>query len=231
MAGRRSLTQAEERQLLRVARKLSARDRALITTQWQTGYRIHEVLSLRVGDILRNGAITSKIGITPRHLKGGYGGTRWVPVLPELSRALQNHIAWLRRGFNITPDLPLFISRKRAVCGAFKAISRVQAHAIVRRCFRLANIEDDGRLGTHSLRKTFARNVYRHSGNDLMVLKAALHHSDVDTTQKYLEVREDDVMAAIAKCDFTRRGRKRREQLPVLGSKIRWPRARTKRAA
>jgi hypothetical protein len=35
-----------------------------------------------------------------------------------------------------------------------------------------------------------------------MVLKAALNHNDVSVTQKYLEA---DVMAAIARCDFTRR--------------------------
>ncbi len=38
-----------------------------------------------------------------------------------------------------------------------------------------------------------------------MILKAALNHSDVAIAQKYLEADEDDVMAAIARCDFTRK--------------------------
>ncbi len=70
--------------------------------------------------------------------------------------------------------------------------------------FAAAGIENDGRLGTHTLRKTWARKVYQNSGNDIMILKAALNHSDVSVTQKYLEADEDEVMAAIAKCDFTR---------------------------
>lgn len=60
-------------------------------------------------------------------------------------------------------------------------------------------------MGTHTLRKTWARKVYKHSGNDIMILKAALNHSDISATQKYLEADEDKVMAAIAKCDFTRK--------------------------
>jgi hypothetical protein len=180
MAGRRPLTQSEERQLLRLVRKLHPRNRALITTQWFTGFRIHEILSLTVASVLRSGAIVSQIGITPRFLKGNYGCTRWVPVLPELHRALTRQLWWLDRKFGLRPDLTLFPSRKRCRGGVVRAICRTQAHDIVKATFHQAGIEDDGRLGTHSLRKTFARNVYKHSGNDLMVLKAALHHSDVD---------------------------------------------------
>ncbi len=43
-----------------------------------------------------------------------------------------------------------------------------------------------------------------------MLLKRALGHADVAATQRYLEIEEDDVMAAIARCDFTRRPRCRR---------------------
>jgi len=46
--------------------------------------------------------------------------------------------------------------------------------------------------------------VYRNSGHDIMVVKAALHHADVSTTQIYLDVDESAVEAAIRKCDFTR---------------------------
>jgi integrase len=113
MAGRRALTRAEERQLLRVVRKLKPRDRALVTTQWFTGFRIHEVLSLRFGDVVRNGELVTSVGIAPRHLKGHYGRTRWVPVLPELRRALLDHLRWLRRCYEVKPTLPLFRSRQR----------------------------------------------------------------------------------------------------------------------
>jgi len=86
---------------------------------------------------------------------------------------------------------------------------------VIKSAFEAAGILDDGRLGTHSLRKTWAKHVYKHSGNDLLILKAALNHSCVSVTQAYLAVDEDDVAAAIRGCDFTRRSRKVKIALSV----------------
>jgi integrase len=207
MAGTRALTTDEERQLLRTVRRLCPRDRALVTLQWFTGFRIREVLSLTVGSILREGEITDTIGIQPRFLKGNRGGTRWVPVLPEMRRALRYLLWWLRLKYEVSPSLPLFPSRQRNADGCVRSICRMQAYEIVTRAFTTAGIVNDGRLGTHVLRKTFARKVYENSGRDLLVLKAALHHSDVRTTERYLEVAEDEVLAAITRSDFTRHRR------------------------
>lgn len=77
-------------------------------------------------------------------------------MLQELRRALDRHLRWLER-----------------------PVTRVQAHSIIKAAFAAEGIENDGRLWTHTLRKTFARSVYKNSGNDIIVLKAALNHSDV----------------------------------------------------
>lgn len=204
MPGRRPLTPTEERQLLRVVRRLPARDCALVTTQWFSGARISEVLALRVKDVWRNGALVSKVGFAPRVLKGHYGSTRWVPVVPELARALDRHLGVLRRSLEVSGDLPLFMSRQENTDGTARALSRESARLILRQVFQAAGIEDDGRLGTHSLRKTWARAVYRNSGNDIALLRVALGHSDVGVSQRYLEVDADDVAAAVMACDFTR---------------------------
>lgn len=62
--------------LLAVVRDLPPRDRALITLQWFSGFSLYEVLSMTVGSVCRGGAVVEKIGISPRHLKGGYNRTR-----------------------------------------------------------------------------------------------------------------------------------------------------------
>jgi integrase len=204
MAGCRPLTEPEERALLRVVRKLDPRDRALVTSQLLTGFRISEVLSLTVGAVFKGGQIVSKIGIAPHNMKGGYGTTRWVPVLPELERALASLIRNLGQRYELSADLPLFLSRQDDTDGQARAITRERAHKIVKGAFARAGIADDGRLGTHSLRKTFARKVYAHAGKDLMVLKKALNHSSVAITQRYLEVVEDEVFRAIQRCDRSR---------------------------
>jgi integrase len=218
MAGRRALNSLEERTLLSVVRSLPPRDRCLITALWFTGFRISEILSLTIGSVVRNREIVSKIGIEPRNMKGGYGRTRWVPVLPELRRALHSNLGWLRRRLELSPAMPLFISRECDEVGNLRPLTRESARRKMHAAYRAAAIENDGRLGTHTLRKTWARKVYRNSGNDIMILKAALNHSDVSITQKYLEVDEDEVMAAIKRCDFTRRPKapKQTIQMPVV---------------
>lgn len=103
--------------------------------------------------------------------------------------------------------MPLFPSRKSGPGGRLRAISRVQAHNIIKAAFAAAGIEDDGRLGSHSLRKTMAQNCHRHSRSPLIV-KAILGHSQISSTMAYLEADAVEIQAAIASCDFTRRPRK-----------------------
>ena len=134
MAGRRALTSLEERMLLSVVRELPPRDRCLISTQWFCGLRISEVLSLRVGSVLRSGEIVGKIGVPPRHLKGGYGTTRWIPVVPELYSALSSYLGRLRRRFELSPDMPLFLSRQVEALRNLRLLTRERARNLPR-CF------------------------------------------------------------------------------------------------
>jgi len=94
--------------------------------------------------------IVSKIGIAPRNMKGGYGRTRWTPVLPELHRALFGYLCWLRRRFELPPDMSLFISREADESGNLRPLTRESARRIMHGAFAAAEVENDGRLGTHS---------------------------------------------------------------------------------
>lgn len=216
MAGRRPLTPAEQRQLIRIARRLPARDGALITAQLMSGFRIAEVLSLTVGSVMRNGELSTKIGIAPRNMKGGYGRTRWVPVVPELRRALSRHLNCMRTRWELTPDLPLFLSRQVTADGNARSITTEMARLIMHHAFSRAGIENDGRLGTHSLRKAWARNTYEACGKDICLLRAALNHSDVSISQRYLEVNAEELEAAMRAVDFTRGPRRRSKHLNVV---------------
>jgi integrase len=162
-----------------------------------TGFRIFEVLSLRYGSVWRGDEMLPSIGVAPSHLKGGYGRTRWIPILPELKLALESLRHWLRLRFELNPDLPLFVSRVGDEEGRAQPLSSERARVITQRMFAKAGIDDDGRLGTHTLRKTWARRVYEASGKDIMVLRDALGHSDVSISQRYLEVGRERVLDAI----------------------------------
>lgn len=197
MAGRRPLTRSEEEALLATLQDMNPRDRALVTTQWMTGFRISEVLSLTYSSVWRADEMLPAIGVAPAHLKGGYGRTRWIPILPELRTALEVLHNWLRLRFDLRHDLPLFVSREGDADGYARPLSREQARTIIMSTFEKAGVRNDGRLGTHTLRKTWARNVYDAAGKDIMVLRDALGHADIGTSQRYLDVGRDRVLEAI----------------------------------
>jgi integrase len=90
-------------------------------------------------------------------MKGGYGRTRWIPVLPELHRALFSYVGWLRMRLELSPGMPLFISREGDAEGNLRPVTRESDRRIMHAAFAAAGVENDGRLGTHTLRKTWAR--------------------------------------------------------------------------
>lgn len=60
LSGSRPLTAHEERIFLRHVRRLSPRNRALITAQMFLGFRISEVLALTIGHVLHHGHATRR---------------------------------------------------------------------------------------------------------------------------------------------------------------------------
>lgn len=206
MAGCRPLTRPEERRLLSVVRRLPPRDRALITTQWFSALRISATIGLTVGQVWRHNALVAEIAIPPRNLKGKRGRTQRIAVTRELARALTHQLWWLRLKYKLTPELPLFPSRQAGPDGGVRPLTRIQAHTIIKHAFARAGILDDGRLGSHCLRKTAAAKAWAHC-KDPLVLRDLLGHADLRTSQLYLDSNESAVRAALLAGDFTRRPR------------------------
>ena len=83
----------------------------------------------------------------------------------------------------------------------WRPISREQAWRIEKAAYAAAGIWDQ--TGTHSKRKTFAREVLSRAKQDpavdepLLVVKEALGHVSLDSTQRYLGVAQDAVRRAI----------------------------------
>ena len=55
-----------------------------------------------------------------------------------------------------------------------------------------------GKVGTHSLRKTFADRVYDALDRDLVKTQRALGHRNINSTVHYLSFQEEEIDAAIA---------------------------------
>ena len=71
---------------------------------------------------------------------------------------------------------------------------RQTAHDILKTAFTAAGL--NGKLATHSLRKSFAQRVYDQSG-DIYLVQELLGHKNISTTQRYLGVNYADARAAV----------------------------------
>jgi integrase len=94
----------------------------------------------------------------------------------------------------ISGQSPLFISRKHDKNGNLKAISRQQAHDLLKALF--AKIGEFGNVSTHTLRKTFAARIYEQTGK-LEIVQIALGHKSINSTISYLAFGSDDLNRAI----------------------------------
>lgn len=188
MKGARPLTDTE---IKAIAGRLSVRDRALFTLGLRSGFRVSELLSVRVQDVVdQAGAILDRVYVSRGHMKGRATG-RAVVLHPEARAAIAAWLEELRADGPLDPKAPLFVSRK----GAAHAIGRVHAWRILQTAYSRAGIS--GKLGTHAMRKTFASRVYELLGHDLVKTQRALGHASINSTVAYLSFADSEVEAAI----------------------------------
>jgi len=195
MATARHLLPDEEVKLLSALDR--RRDQVLFLFGRLTGFRITELLSVRVGDIWDLAGVRSEITLSRQRLKGGQGvqrrrvRSRTVPLNPRLRAALQTYLDERFAGAEPAPDAFLFASRT----GENRPISRVQAYRILKAAAAATGRPE--RVATHSLRKTFAHDVFERSGHNLVLTQRALGHSSVMTTARYVSPDEEAISAAI----------------------------------
>ena len=158
------------------------RNRGLFMLGVSTGGRISELLSLRVGDVYQNSKAVSDLLYNRSIVKGGEV-SRAVPVNVDGRDAIEELIVWHREKYAmIAPTHPLFPSRNK---NGTVAMNRQTAHDMLKTAFMAAGL--NGKLATHSLRKSFAQRVYEQSG-DIYLVQELLGHRNVATTQKYIGV-------------------------------------------
>jgi integrase len=142
------------------------RNKALFICGVRSGFRISELLSLTVGDVQQHGKIVDHVTVARRHMKKTEGRT--VPLHPEARAALSVWLEVLAKMLKATlgPQTPVFCSRVRDTeTGLRRAISREQAWRTLKEAFNSNELV--GKLGTHAMRKTFARRMYERLERDL----------------------------------------------------------------
>ena len=167
------------------------RNRGLFMLGVSTGGRISELLSLTIGDVYQNGGAVSDLLYSKSIVKGGEV-SRAVPVNVDGRDAITALIDWHQEKYaTLAPGRPLFPSRNKR---GSVAMNRQSAHEMLKAAFMAAGL--NGKLATHSLRKSFAQRVYEQSG-DIYLVQELLGHRNISTTQKYLGVNYADARAAV----------------------------------
>ena len=155
----------------------------LLLLGFNTGLRIGDICTLRVGDVRgreRVRVIAEKTDkMTDIKLQE--------PVRRAIDAALKN---------SSPEDFALLSRQKNRKNGASRPISRQRCYAIVKEIAERAGFTEH--VGCHTLRKTFAWNFYQADG-DLAKLQKVLNHSSQEATIHYLGLDQLAVDQAIDK--------------------------------
>lgn len=191
MKGCRPLTEAEVALVqASFGGRYAVRDRALFLLGVKSGFRISELLSLRLGDVFQHGHVVDRVTVPRRYMKGKQE-SRTVLLHPEAKAALAAWLMTLPHLRKVSRDTFVFQSRK----GTNRPIGKIQAWKILHEA--VTTNELPGKVGTHAMRKTFANCIYERSGHNLIATQQAMGHKHVNSTQQYLSFRQEDIDALI----------------------------------
>lgn len=194
MRGCQPLTRDQVKRVLKVTK--SNRDNAMLTLGFSTGYRISELLRIKICDVA---TATGEIFHSVHVAKTKNGEGRAVPLNTDSRKSLKRLVGEL---FDSGHDInaPLFGGRKNQ---GNTAIKRQQAWKIIKNLFELASVVG-GKFtyATHSLRKTFAARMKEALKGDLQQIQAALGHKSITSTIAYLSFDIGEVNQAIQELSY-----------------------------
>lgn len=163
-------------------RSYGHRDRAMFMLTYLAGMRVGEVAALRVCDVYEaDGSVKDHILLSKHQTKGNEART----VL--LNMQVQEELRIYARTLSRKSEQPLFVSK----CG--KQMCANSAVQVFGRFYKLAGLTN---ASSHSGRRSFITNLAS-KGVSVRVLAAACGHRNIATTQRYIEVGEHQIRAAI----------------------------------
>jgi len=156
------------------ARAYSERDFLIIRVLYRTGVRVSELVNIRPKDIEAHNQVINIV-------KAKGTKQRRVYLDTETLRVLADYISDTK-----TPnDGPVF------------GLQRVQIFNIVKKYGRIMGLD----VHPHTLRHSYAINWVRQN-QDIRRLQLVLGHSNLNTTQTYLQFRDDDIKEIYNKLEF-----------------------------
>ncbi len=182
----RVLTDAEFKRLLAVVAQMkhAGRNRLALMLSHLAGLRVGEIAALTVRDVLdSDGKVREQLRLRAEITKGGHA--RVVFLNEKLRREIERHRSeWPEHK---DADAPLLATQKRT---AFSANTLCQ---LIGQLYKGAGL--DGAT-SHSGRRWFITRL-AHSGVSPKVIMTLAGHRNLTTTQRYIDVRDDMMKAAV----------------------------------
>lgn len=204
MLGCEPFTPEQEKTLIAYWRKrrYAERNIAILTFGIQTGFRISEILCLKRGDLIKNGNMVDRVYMRRYNMKGGKGeksgGThgRAMLLMKGTKKALKAQMDYMAAKGYTNDDDYVFQTQR----GGNRPLNGNGFW----RCLWDAKkkLGWTWKLGTHSMRKTFAKRIYDNlldskNCDALRILQAGLGHKNINNTIKYLSFNEGALIEAM----------------------------------
>lgn len=155
-------------------KKQSQRDLLLFVLGINTGIRVHDLLSLRVGDVRTENKIKDFLYLRDEVEEKAY----------FLNTNVQQELKGYFEQYQLSDDDFLFKSRKND-----QPITRQQAYRIINKAAKDVGIS--GKIGMHTLRKTFGYHAYR-KGIAISILRDIYQHHSSSETLRYIGIEKHE---------------------------------------
>jgi site-specific recombinase XerD len=155
------------------------RDYVALLTMLKCGLRINEINSLEVSDIDFDNNVIMLPGAKNKNRKN-----RSVPMTRKVAEELKQFISETTDFFGEVDTV--FVSNEG---------KRLDSELIRKRMYQYgvkAGMKGECRFSPHNLRHTFATNFLK-NGGDINTLREIMGHSDIKTTQVYLNYTDEDI--------------------------------------
>ena len=162
--------------VLEHAKACNFRDYLMLRVLWRTGMRVSELRAIRPQDLEPHNQVAN---VT----KAKGNKQRRVMLDPETFDMLSRYVL----DMNIPASRPIF------------TLSSVWVWKLVKKYARMAGLPD--KIHPHTFRHSFAIHLVR-SGLDLRRVQQLLGHSNLNTTQVYLQFNDQDLREGYNKIEF-----------------------------
>jgi integrase/recombinase XerC len=176
----RALSEEQQRRLLRMAERVSARDRAIAVMLLYTGLRLAELVALDLDDV----RVSARKGLVI--VRSGKGDAYRELPLNALVRQLVDEWLGERTRLAVEGERALFVGRSG------RRLSKRSVDDVVRRLGQDAGVT----LSAHVLRHTFLTRMVR-QGSDLVLVAELAGHRRLETTRRYSLPSDADRLLAV----------------------------------